>query len=104
MLRLQIREPSGIQSENLKGILLSLFTTIEEVITRQRKGSYLVHFYQERLNKSERRILISVLNQLQSQLIEEKKGPQGISENSDGTPLPSRAMRILETLASYGKI
>jgi hypothetical protein len=102
-LRLQINVPTGSNSDSIRGQLLSLLNAIEEVGTRKRKGSFIVHFFQERLDKRERRILLSILNQLQNQLL---KKDESINEGSKKDPLdtslPSRVAIILKRFQELG--
>lgn len=94
IIKLQVRVPLNSRKSAVSGQLLSLITAVEEVGMRRRKGSFISHFFQERLDKKEKRILISILNQLQNQLLEEKESTNitASSENFD-SPLPRIALK-----------
>jgi hypothetical protein len=53
----------------MSGILVSLFEAVIDVGNRRRKASYITHFFQERLDRSERRNLIMILANFQKSLL-----------------------------------
>ena len=59
-INLKIQVPSDSNEEAIKGILLSILTGNIDIMLKKRKGSYLNHFYFERLNRKEKRWVLNV--------------------------------------------
>lgn len=97
MLVIKIKVPSGLKPRAAAGLLLSLITAVEEVAKGERKASYIRHFWRERLNKGERRMLLMILSQFHTQLlplIEVDHRP--IKESLSETEIPKQALKILQ--------
>lgn len=95
-LTLKVKTTSDRESEKIRGQLISLLSAIEDVGTRRRRASYIVHFFQERLDRKERRALLRVLAQLITQLSGEDQVSNSLTESEgDDLKLPAQAQRIL---------
>jgi len=57
-----------VKDRHLQGMLLSLFSAVEDIVLQRRKATYLNHFWRERLSRDEKRILLRALGELTSQL------------------------------------
>lgn len=95
-LKLNIKIPTGVKPKEVCGQLVSLLSAVEEVGTKSRKASYIVHFFQERLNRKERRELIMVINQFQISLQSEVPSEIHESKVNLDTMIVKRELQILQ--------
>jgi hypothetical protein len=82
------------QTDHWNGVLLSFFNIVEEILLRKRRASYLIHFFQERLEKDERRRFLLILGKITLQLSKKvnKKQFQEIRGSVDSDEIPSVLM------------
>lgn len=98
ILKFEIQGIPKKQEKHWKGILLSFFTTIEEVLSKRRKASYLTHFFQERLDKGERREFLRILAKLNLQLVKETQEIQtNVLASTENSKIPIRYQKIFNT-------
>ena len=103
-IQLNINFPPDQKAVHVKGVLLSFFTAVDEVVTKQRRGSYLSHFYQERLDKSEKRALRSVIGQIQKQLQKSKtKEPFLRQASIEEEEIPIEVINLIKSFQEWGK-
>lgn len=62
------------------GFLLTFFEGIEDVVRKRRKGSYLTHLCEERLSKSERKVLFRILSDLVVSISKKKQTEKTVHE------------------------
>jgi hypothetical protein len=78
------------QTDHWNGVLLSFFNVVEEILHRKRRASFLIHFFQERLEKSERKKFLLILSKIISQQSKtiNKKQFQEIRGSMDSDEIP----------------
>jgi hypothetical protein len=78
------------QNDHWNGVLISFFNVVEEILQRKRKSSYLIHFFQEKLKKDERRKFLLILNKINLQLSkkEDKKQFHRIKGSTEEVEIP----------------
>lgn len=59
---LKFSVPSGFTDEHYKGLFRSLLNEISQVGLRQKKAGAIVHFFEERLQKNERKLFLQSLS------------------------------------------
>jgi SRSO17 transposase len=64
------------QIEHWNGIFCSFFETVEEILSKKRRASYLTHFFLERLEKGERQEFLKCLSKVIPQLHQKSKENQ----------------------------
>lgn len=96
---LRIKIPTGMNEEQTRGILLSLISSLDEVSCRRRKGSFISHFFQERLDRKERRSIRFLFSQLQDQLRKERRSKAQIVSSSSNleSKIPLKFQKIIKT-------
>jgi hypothetical protein len=67
--------PEG-KKDHWEGIFVSFIQVIEDIFLKKRKGSYLLHFYLERLDKNERRTFLMILEKIIVSLTKRSKTSQ----------------------------
>jgi hypothetical protein len=100
MINLKIQIPSGMNEIQVKGLLLSLITSLDDVGQRRRRGTFISHFFQERLDRKERRSLSLIFHQLQSQLKPEVKDKDHLMKSQvlrDESDIPKKIIKIIKT-------
>lgn len=87
------------KSEHYEGILFSFFAAIDDILRKKRKGSYLIHFFLERLEKSERRELLLIFSKIMSQLqkAKNKENPHKITSSLEEGSLPNKFHKIIKS-------
>jgi hypothetical protein len=99
-INLKIKVPSDAKSEALRGIMASILSGNIDILTKRRKGSYLNHFYFERLNRREKRWILQTFSQIIDKLLPEPKNT--ISESEDpaegGTAIQDQYKLFFKTL------
>lgn len=81
-INLKIQVPSDSNEEAIRGILTSIIMGNTDILLKKRKGSYLNHFYFERLNRKEKRWTLNVLDQMSKKLFP-KSGSQSITATAN---------------------
>lgn len=71
-INLRIDVPKGMSEDQVRGIMVSLISVVAEVGAKKRKSSYVHHFFQERLDRGERRNIQIFLSLLQTQFQKRK--------------------------------
>jgi len=84
--------------EHLKGLLLSFLDVLDDILLRRRNATYLVQFYQERLDKNERKMLQIFFEKNIERLSRRKNLDPSVSESLDleDSKLPLEYQEILE--------
>jgi hypothetical protein len=108
-LKITVEIPGISNSErnHFIGILRSFFVVIEEILTRKRKASYLIHFFFERLEKDERRKFIFILIKIISSLTIRKTeiSSKGIKITSSiSGEIPQNYHNIISSFKGVSKI
>lgn len=88
------------KSEHYEGILISFFSVIDDILRKKRRGSYLIHFFLERLKKGEQKELLIILSKMMSQL---QKGKKTEKQHSITSSLASESLpsKFLNTIKAY---
>lgn len=93
------------KEKEISGMLLSFFTCIEEIVRKKRKASYIVHFWQERLTKSERKDLLNVILQFQEILVQsQERQLQEDSNLKSINEIPKEFQIVLRTFSLWGGV
>jgi hypothetical protein len=98
MIKLAVRVPGNQSEKDIRGKLVSLFDAVIEVSLMKRRASYIVHFWRERLTKSEQRNLLLILSDFIKQIQIDKHESSSFSEDLQDQKLPSRAKEILKQI------
>lgn len=100
IINLKIQIPSDSNEEAIKGILLSILTGNIDILLKKRKGSYLNHFYFERLNRKEKRWVLNVLDQISKNLLPESKTQilEAVSAKKEETEIRGRYLTFFKHL------
>lgn len=97
-IKMEFPLPHNAKSEEVRGILVSLFEAVIEVGNRRRKASYITHFFQERLDRGERRNLSMILANLQKSLLSETKTSQLKESKVEENEIPTRVQILLKRM------
>jgi len=91
--------------EHLKGLLLSFLDVLDDILLRRRNATYLVQFYQERLDKNERKMLQIFFEKNIERLSRRKNLDPSVSESLDleDSKLPLEYQEILEFFKKIGR-
>lgn len=92
-INLKLVYPRDVNPQQFNGLLLSFFDAVSSVTEGTRKATYFNHFYRERLNKKEKRVLSAVLGQLLKQL--SKMNEATLVEEKFPSELPKEFDRII---------
>lgn len=96
--------PQNTKSEKMSGILVSLFEAVIEVGNRRRKASYITHFFQERLDRGERRNLNMILANFQKSLLRDTKNSATLQESIvEEDEIPTRLQILFKKLGGLEK-
>lgn len=99
-INFKIQVPSDSKEEDIKGILLSILNGNIDILLKKRKGSYLNHFYFERLNRKEKRWVLNVFDQISKKLLPESKTQflESDSVKKDETEIRGRYLTFFKYL------
>lgn len=96
-ISISIPEISDREAEHWEGILRSFFNTVEEVLAKKRKASYLTHFFTERLKKGERREFLRILAKIILQLKRKPVGPSQVLASTADLVIPTKFHRVIQS-------
>lgn len=100
-MKLNLKLPGRLQNRegHLRGTLISTLNVLDEILLRKRKATYLLHFVEERLDKSERKEFSIFLKLLIQELQREgSRGKTRLGEaNSPGS------IELLRVINSFGE-
>jgi menaquinone-dependent protoporphyrinogen IX oxidase len=96
-ISINIPEISDREAEHWEGILRSFFNTVEEVLAKKRKASYLTHFFTEKLKKGERREFLRILAKIILQLKRKPVGPPQVLASATDLVIPTKYHRVIQS-------
>jgi hypothetical protein len=97
-ISIKIDVPSQLKQASAAGLLLSYITSGIEVATGSRKASYFRHFWRERLSRTERRLLLVLLNNLIDDLAAKiNKVPRALSESEIELTIPKEFAELIQS-------
>lgn len=90
------------KEDHWRGILVSLFGAIEDILAKKRRGSYLIHFFQERLDRTEKREFRRIIAKIIPQLSKRREGNVAMTASSKGQRIPKEYEDILNFFRTRG--